>query len=377
MLTNAQRTYSEFGQSIWYDNVRKSALDNGDFARLISSGVRGCTSNPAIFNKSIAGSSDYDSVLARLAGEGLSVEQIYESLAVEDIQKAADQLKAVYDESNGADGHVSIEVMPRSAHDVDATVKEALHLVERIGRKNLMVKVPATDAGLTAITELIGRGVSINVTLIFSRARYVEVAKAYIAGLERAHAAGADLSSIASVASFFISRIDSAVDGWLEKQSAQAGKTDPKSLMGKIAIANGKLAYEEYEALFSSERFEKLRASGARPQRLLWASTSTKNPDYPDTLYVDELVGKDTVNTVPPATLVAFQDHGQPKEAITHAREEARAQLDELAKLGLDLEQVCADLLTDGVDSFVQAMDELLQAISTRRQGFQSAQSTP
>jgi transaldolase len=375
MLTNAQRTHSEFGQSIWYDNVRKSALDNGEFARLISSGVRGCTSNPSIFNKSIAGSSDYDSVLARLVGEGHSVEEIYEQLAVDDIQKAADQLRSVFEESNGADGHVSIEVMPRLAHDLDATVKEALHLVERVGRKNLMIKVPATDAGLMAITELIGKGVSINVTLIFSRRRYVEVAEAYIAGLEKARQAGIDLSSIASVASFFVSRIDSAVDKWLSEQSAAPGKPDPKALLGKIAIANAKVAYEEYEQLFSSERFSKLRAAGARPQRLLWASTSTKNPDYQDTLYVDELVGRDTVNTVPPATLTAYQDHGQPKDALGTGRDEARKQLDALAELGLDLEEVCAKLLSDGVDAFIVAMDELLQSIGKRREGLQSAQS--
>ncbi len=365
MMTNAQRTYAEFGQSIWYDNIRRSALENGDFARLVAAGVRGCTSNPAIFNNAIGGSRDYDGQLQQLVSAGKSVQEIYEALAVADIQRAADELRDVFDESKGADGHVSMEVGPRAANDLEATVKEALALRQAIQRPNLMIKVPATEAGLKAITDLTGRGVSINVTLIFSRKRYEEVAEAYVAGLEKAAAAGIDLSTVASVASFFISRIDSAVDKWL----ADNNSTEAKALMGKVAIANAKMAYQSFEKLFGSARFEALRAKGARAQRLLWASTSTKNPDLPDTLYIDELVGKETVNTVPPATLDAFQDHGSPKEALTVNLDEARAVLDGLASLGLDLEAVCDKLLTDGVSAFVDAMDALLDSIKSRRSG--------
>lgn len=375
MLTNAQRTYAEFGQSIWYDNIKKSALENGDFARLVSAGVRGCTSNPAIFNKAIGSSGEYDEELSKLVRSGQSVEEIYKTLAIADIQATADQLRAVFDESGGADGHVSIEVAPKSAHDVDATVGEAMELVQAILRDNLMIKVPATEAGLAAITRLIGKGVSVNVTLIFSTQRYVEVAKAYIAGLEQAAQSGIQLKTIASVASFFISRIDSAVDQWLETQS-KVGSVDPKSLLGKIAIANAKVAYEEYARLFQSERFKKLEAQGARPQRLLWASTSTKNPDYRDTIYVDDLIGRNTVNTVPPATLDAFQDHGRPHDALGSGLSEAKAQLAQLAELGLSLDDVCQQLLDDGVAAFAQAMDELLASVAKRRDGLmQQAQS--
>ncbi len=368
MMTNAQRTHAEFGQSIWYDNIRRSALENGDFARLIAAGVRGCTSNPAIFNKAIGGSADYDGQLRQLVSAGKSVQEIYEALAIADIQRAADQLRPIFDESKGADGHVSMEVAPGSADDFQATVDEALSLEAAIARPNLMIKVPATEAGLQAITELTGKGVSVNVTLIFSRKRYEEVAEAYIAGLEKAAQSGIDLSTIASVASFFISRIDSSVDEWLAKQNS----ADAKALEGKVAIANAKMAYQSFGKLFGGERFAVLAAKGARAQRLLWASTGTKNPDYSDTLYIDELVGKDTVNTVPPATLDAFQDHGNPKEALSKDVEEASATLTKASELGLDLEAVCDKLLKDGVAAFVQAMDDLLASIESRRSGLLS-----
>jgi transaldolase len=372
MLTPAQRSYFEFGQSIWYDNIKKSALENGEFARLVAAGVRGCTSNPSIFNKAIGGSADYDTSLERLAKEGRSAEEIYNALAIADIQQAADQLRAVYDESNAADGYVSIEVQPRAAHDVAATVREARQLVQSVARENLMIKVPATEAGLAAITELVGSGISVNVTLIFSRARYVQVAEAYIAGLERAAAAGLPLDRIASVASFFVSRIDSSVDAWLGK-AAPAHGIDPKSLLGKAAIANAKLAYEEFERLFKGSRFGALAPKGARPQRLLWASTGTKNPAYSDTLYIDELVGRDTVNTVPPDTLAAFQDHGKPRDALGEGRERAHLELEQLAKLGLDLEAVCAQLLTEGLAAFSEAMDSLLASVAKRQSGLLQA----
>lgn len=372
MLTPAQRSYFEFGQSIWYDNIKKSALENGDFARLVAAGVRGCTSNPSIFNKAIGGSSDYDTQLERLAKEGRSAEEIYLALAIGDIQQAADQLRKVYDESNAADGYVSIEVQPRAAHDLAATVREARQLVQAIGRDNLMIKVPATEAGLPAITELVGAGISVNVTLIFSRARYVQVAEAYIAGLERAAAAGLPLDRIASVASFFVSRIDSSVDAWLNKAAPAAG-IEPKSLLGKIAIANAKVAYEEFEKLFQGPRFKALAPKGARPQRLLWASTGTKNPAYSDTLYIDELVGRDTVNTVPPETLTAFQDHGKPRDALSEGRAVAHRELQQLASLGLDLEAVCGQLLSEGLQQFSEAMDALLASVAKRQSGLLQA----
>lgn len=373
MTTNAERSFTEFGQSIWYDNVRRSALENGEFTRLVQQGVRGCTSNPSIFNKAIGGSADYDAALSRLAREGHSAEVITQRLSIADIQQAADQLRGIFDQSKGADGHVSIEVAPRSAHDVEATVKEAVELVESIRRDNLMIKVPATPAGLAALTELTGRGISVNVTLIFSRRRYVEVAQAYIAGLERALENGLALDRIASVASFFISRIDSAVDAQL-KERAPAIAND---LAGKIAIANAKLAYREFQRLYAEPRFARLAAKGARPQRLLWASTGTKNPNYSDTLYLDELIGRDTVNTVPPETLTAFQDHGRPNDALARGLDEAERQLAALTSAGIDLEQICEQLLDDGLLAFVQAMDELLASVERRRAAFVSAESTP
>jgi transaldolase len=373
MLTPAQRCYFEFGQSIWYDNIKRSALENGDFARLVASGVRGCTSNPSIFNKAIGGSADYDTDLKRLTQQGRSPEEIYLSLAVSDIQQAADQLRAVYDESNAADGYVSLEVNPSTAHDTAATVREGQQLHAAIGRPNLMIKVPATTAGLQAVTQLIGQGISVNVTLIFSRQRYVEVAKAYLAGLEIAQSQGRALDKIASVASFFVSRIDGSVDKWLSSATAKAG-VEPSSLLGKAAIANAHLAYEEFEKLFVSRGFDALKAKGARPQRLLWASTSTKNPSYPDTLYVDQLVGRDTVNTVPPETLTAFQDHGKPYDALGAGREAARTQLSQLAQLGLDLEAVCQTLLDEGLASFSEAMESLLASVAKRRSGILEAE---
>lgn len=369
MPTNASRTFTEFGQSIWYDNVRRSALENGEFAGLVAAGVRGCTSNPAIFNNSIGGSSDYDSALRRLVGEGLNVDEIYYQLVTDDIRATADQLFDVYESSNYKDGYVSVEVLPELATNTRETVEEAVNLYSTIQRANLMIKVPATAEGLPAITELVGRGISVNVTLIFSRQRYREVALAYLAGLEKAHAAGIDLGRIASVASFFVSRVDAAVDKWIEAKAAK----DPSkqeallALRGKAAVANAKLAYADFEQIFESERFQKLKANGAQVQRLLWASTGTKSAAYPDTLYVDSLIGQDTVNTVPPATLDAFLDHGTPQASLKAGSDDARRALATLADHGLDLSSVCEDLLDAGVHSFIAAMDSLKRVIGSRR----------
>lgn len=363
MTTTAQRAHAEFGQSIWYDNVQRGLLSSGEFKSLITKGVRGCTSNPTIFDKAIGGSKDYDAAIQKLVAANASVDDIYHALVIEDIQAAADALGAIYEDSKWADGYISLEVQPKNALDTKGTVSEALALVKRVDRPNLMIKVPATTEGLAAITELTALGISVNVTLIFSKQRYVEVAEAYIKGLERAAAEGRDLRRIASVASFFISRIDSAVDSWIEKQGGPA----VQALRGKAAIANAKLAYVEYQRLFG-ESFAALAGKGAQAQRLLWASTGTKNAAYPDTLYLDELVGRNTVNTVPPATLNAFLDHGKPSNALEAGLDQAKATLSQLASAGLNLDAVCDQLLQEGVKSFIESMDHLFQVIASRRE---------
>lgn len=360
MNTKAHITYKEFGQSIWYDNIRRKLLDNGEFARFVAAGVRGCTSNPSIFNAAIAGSSDYDAALRRLVSEGRTVEDIYYQLVVDDIRSAADALFDVYESSKFRDGYVSVEVLPKHALDTQGTIAEALHLHSTLARRNVMIKVPATEAGLVAVTELTARGIPVNVTLIFSQKRYREVANAYVAGLEKAAANGIALERIASVASFFVSRIDSTVDALLKSKGAHA-------LLGKTAIANAKLAYVAFDEIFSSPTFKALEAKGAQPQRVLWASTGTKDPSYKDTLYVDELIGPQTVNTLPPATLTAFQDHGEPRASLQSDVEGARGVLAALPKHGVDLELVCGQLLEQGLHSFSAAMDELMGVIEARR----------
>jgi transaldolase len=368
--SNAQRAHDQFGQSIWYDNVQRKLLRSGHFQTLVEAGVRGCTSNPTIFEKAIGGSSDYDEALQRLVASGASVEEIYLDLVKQDIRDTADILRPVYDSSNGADGFVSIEVSPDLARDTEATANEAQRLHRLIERPNLMIKIPATEQGLPAVTRTIAAGISVNVTLIFSVEQYRQVALAYLSGLERAAEAGLDLSRIASVASFFISRIDSAVDAQLNAISSSdpALKGRVEASLGKAAIANGKQAYALFKELFSSTRFTALKNAGARPQRVLWASTGTKNPAYPDTLYVDELIGPDTVNTVPPQTLDAFQDHGKPRASLEQGLSEANRVIDELKQLGVPLEPVCQRLLDEGVASFTKSMTSLMDVIASRRQ---------
>lgn len=298
---------TQLGQSIWLDYIRRSFITTGGLKTLIDKGLRGVTSNPSIFEKAIAGSSDYDDELQQWVEENKTVEQIYEMLAVKDIALAADLLKPVYDATHGKDGYVSLEVNPELAHDTDKTIAEAIRLFEVLQRPNVMIKVPATAAGIPAITALIGAGVNVNVTLLFSVENYKFVAEAYLQGLEKLAVQGPSVScghgidQIASVASFFVSRVDTAVDIELEK----IGNAE---LQGKIAIANAKVAYEEFQNIFRGPRWEKLTAKGARIQRLLWGSTGTKNPLYPDTFYVDQLIGPDTVNTLPPSTLNSFLD---------------------------------------------------------------------
>ena len=350
----------EVGQSVWYDNIRRSLIVDGGLQALIESGVVGVTSNPSIFEKAIAHSTDYDEATEVLVAEGKSAPEIYEALAMEDIKNAADLLYPVYEETDGLDGYISLEVDPTLANDTEATVAAARRLFAALGRPNVMIKVPATPEGVPAITTLIGDGININVTLLFSNDNYTDVAYAYISGLEKLAANGGDVSRIASVASFFVSRVDSIVDKALEAINNEA-------LQGKIAIANAKIAYTLYEEIFSGERWQALKERGARPQRLLWASTSAKNPAYPDTLYVDELIGPDTVNTVPPATLDAFQDHGTVAVTLTVDVDEARRQMAELAALGIDLDAMTQKLQEDGVASFAAAFGSLMDSVAAKR----------
>jgi len=350
------------GQAIWFDYIRRSFITSGELQALIDRGVRGVTSNPSIFEKAIAGSADYDRDLKRLVDEGKSVAEIYEALALNDITRAADLMRPVYDTTQGADGYVSLEVSPSLAHDTEGTIVEARRLFAALDRPNVMIKVPATPAGIPAIETLIGEGINVNVTLIFSLAHYQAVAEAYIAGLEKLASTGGDVSKIASVASFFVSRVDTAVDRALE------GHPQGVSLRGKIAIANAKTAYAHFRGMFSGPRWERLAAQGARAQRPLWASTGAKNPLYPDTLYVDSLIGPDTVNTVPPATLGAFLDHGTAASTLEVGLEEARGHLAHLAELGIDLDAITQQLQDDGVAAFAKSFEALMASITEKQE---------
>jgi len=351
------------GQALWIDYISKSLISSGELERLVRSGLRGVTSNPAIFEKAIAGSPDYDRDMRTLVEGGASVEEIYETLALGDIRRAADILRPVYDRTGGLDGYVSLEVSPELANDTRGTVSEAERLFKELDRPNVLIKIPATAAGIPAIEAAISKGINVNVTLIFSQAQYKDAALAYINGLEKLSALGADISKTASVASVFVSRIDSAVDNQLERVGAD-------HLKGKIAIANTKIIYTLFRELFSGEIWNSLQARGARVQRPLWASTGTKNPNYSDTLYVDSLVGPDTVNTVPPATLQAFSDHGTIAPTLTAGLAESVAQLEALQSLGIDLEQITRKLQVNGVTAFADAFSSLKGSIEQKRRRF-------
>lgn len=362
-----------YGQSIWYDNIERRLLENGELARMIAEdGVLGLTSNPSIFEKAIGGSEDYDPAIAALAAEGRSVERIYEALVIDDIRQACDLLRPVYERTAGLDGYASLEVSPHLAFDTSATVAEARRLFATVDRPNLMIKVPGTPEGMPAIEELIGSGINVNVTLLFARSAYQAAARAYVRGLERLAAGGGEVGKVASVASFFVSRIDTAADRRIEARIAAAGDPEAqerlRSLLGHTAIANSKLAYALFQEIFSGSRIDALRAKGARVQRLLWASTSTKNPAYPDTMYVTELVGPDTVNTVPQITLEAFRDHGVVRGAtVMEDLDEAQAKLDELEAAGISLDEITAEVLEQGVAAFARSYDQLLAVIAEKR----------
>jgi transaldolase / glucose-6-phosphate isomerase len=372
---NPVKALEAHGQSVWLDFLARGFVIKGDLKRLIDSdGVKGVTSNPSIFEKAIASSDEYDAPIGQALKSGdLPVAELFERLAVEDIQHAADVLRPVYEELDGHDGFVSLEVSPYLATDTKATIAEAERLWKEVDRKNLMVKVPATPEGLPAIEALIAKGISINITLLFSQQVYMEVAEAYLAGLEKYLAGGGDPSHVASVASFFVSRIDSAVDKQLDDKIARANDPTEKArlaaLKGKVAIANARMVYQEYKRLFSGARWERLKAQGAKPQRLLWASTGTKNKDYSDVLYVEELIGKNTVNTVPPATLDAFRDHGHVRDSMEEHLEEAESVLSGLEQSGISLDAITAELVKDGVKQFADAADKLYGAVAHKRHG--------
>ena len=353
------KLFEEQGQSPWLDNLTRGYLTSGELAQLRDGGMRGLTSNPTIFQKAIEGSPQYDDQFRTLATDDRPVLDDYWALVLQDIRGALEVFAPLYDSSGGGDGFVSVEVAPDLAHDTEGTTASARHLHETIARPNLLVKIPGTAEGVPAIRQMISEGRSINVTLIFSLERYGEVMEAYLSGLE---SRDGDLSSIHSVASFFISRVDTEVDRRLDA----IGSPEALALKGKAAVAQGKLAYKQFRAAFSGPRWEALEARGAKLQRPLWASTSTKNPAYPDTLYVDTLIGPDTVNTMPDATIEAFADHGTLARTIDKDVDQAEAIWRELADVGVDMDDVAALLEREGVSSFQKSFDELLTALQTK-----------
>ena len=368
---NPLTTLRQYGQSVWLDNLRRSLVASGELGRLIAEdGLSGITSNPAIFQKAIDGNADYAAPIALIAKHGSpSPRQVFERLAVEDVRAAADALAPIYWETRGADGFVSLEVAPDLARDTQGSIEEGRRLWNAVDRANLMIKVPATAEGLPAISTLLGEGINVNITLLFARSVYEKVAESYLAALEQRLRSGEQIDNVASVASFFVSRIDTAVDERIHSRLGQldgSARTELASLAGKVAIANAKLAYQSYLRLFSGPRWEALRAAGARPQRLLWASTGTKNPSYSDVLYVDELIGRDTVNTMPPETLAAYRDHGHPRPTLEANLDDAERVLARLERAGISLDEVTAALMIDGVHKFVEPYERLLTSIARR-----------
>jgi transaldolase len=364
---NPLKALQTYGQSVYMDEIRRSMLTDGFLKTLIErDGLRGVTSNPAIFQKAIAETNDYDDTIAELVQAGISVEDIYEDLVVEDIQVAADLFRPTYEASDGRFGYVSLEVNPHLAHDTEGTVKEARHLWSRLARPNVFIKVPGTAAGLPAITSLIREGINVNVTLLFGLSRYTEVAKAYVAGLGQRHAAGNPTERVASVASFFLSRIDVLLDPMLERAAQEQSQraAEVLALRGTIAIASAKAAYQIYKEAFGTQQFGALANSGARTQRLLWASTSTKNPDYQDVMYVEPLIGQDTVNTLPVSTLNAYRDHGDPADRMETGIEDAQTTLAALPELGIDLDQCTQQLEDEGVNKFIAPFDSLMSTLA-------------
>ena len=369
MSGNPLKRLGTLGQSIWLDYIRRDLMASGELRRLIDEdGLRGMTSNPSIFEKAIADSHDYDGDIRAMALGGNGADAIYETLSQRDVESAADQFRPLYDRTDGQDGYVSLEVNPHLAHDTKGTIEEARRLWAALNRPNVLIKVPATANGLPAIQQLIGEGISVNVTLLFGLPRYRQVAEAYIAGIEARAAQGEPVKHLASVASFFVSRIDALVDPLLEKLIAQGSKEVDlaKRARGQVAIASAKMAYQIYKEIFGSDRFRRLAARGARAQRLLWASTSTKNRDYSDVKYVEALIGPDTVDTAPLETLDAYRDHGEPEARLEQGVEEARRVLERLPELGIDIDKVTRQLEDEGVEKFNKPFDKLMEALTQK-----------
>ena len=359
--SNVLNKLSELGQSVWYDNISRELIQGGQLAEIVSSGVKGLTSNPSIFEKAVASSPIYDSDISDF-NDDISDVDVYEAIAVSDIRSAADVLMPQYELTNAENGFVSLEVNPHLANDTDGTIKEARRLFFDVDRPNLMIKVPGTKSGIPAIETLISEGINVNVTLIFSSESYSDVREAYISGLEKLHALGGDCSKVSSVASFFVSRVDTAVDTILAQNMP-----DRKDLIGKTAIANAKFAYRDFQRSFNSDRFGSLKSVGARVQKPLWASTSTKNPDLSDILYVEELIGPHTVTTMPDATLEAYNDHGIPQSTIEKRVDEAIAHLNLIRNSGINLNEITDLLVEAGVKQFADSFDNLIHNISTKR----------
>ncbi|MFZ0958659.1 MAG: transaldolase, partial [Candidatus Sulfotelmatobacter sp.] len=371
---NPLKELLNYGQSMWLDYIRRDLFTTGKLKQMIADdGLRGMTSNPAIFEKAIGESSLYDDMLKSLSSrDDLDTTARFEQIAIRDIQDAADTLRPVYDSSQFRDGYVSLEVSPYLARKTQETIAEARRLWKAVNRENVMIKIPGTAEGLPAIRTAIGEGININVTLLFAQEVYVKVAEAYLAGLEELAARGGNLKKEAGVASFFISRIDSLVDGMIDAKLKTTTDSQQqallKSLLGKVAIANGKLTYQRYQKIFSGPRWQALAAKGAQTQRVLWASTSTKNPAYRDVLYAEELIGPDTVDTMPPATIDAFRDHGRVRNSLTEDVPAAQKTMDDLAKAGISIKEVTDKLTDDGVKLFADAFDKLLAAVAKKTQ---------
>ena len=364
---NPLKALLEFGQSPWMDYIRRDLLTSGGLKKMIQEdGLMGMTSNPIIFEKAITGSKDYANILESPEAKKLDAKGVYEKIAIRDVQDATDIFKSVYQQTKRRDGYVSLEVAPTLANDTQATLEEARRLWKSVGRENVMIKVPGTKEGLPAIRQLLEEGININITLLFAQSVYEEVAEAFLAALEARVKKGQDISHVASVASFFVSRIDSLIDGQIDAKLKTETDTNKRALLtglqGKVAIANAKLTYRKYQELFGGARWKALAAKGAQTQRLLWASTSTKNPKYRDVMYVEELIGKDTVDTIPPATFDAFRDHGRVRPSLTENVDEAAKVMASLEKAGISMKGVTEKLVVDGVKLFADAFKQLLEA---------------
>jgi len=371
MATNHLLEISAYGQSIWMDNLSRDIIKSGELKQMTETGgIKGITSNPAIFEKAIKGNKIYDEEIEAGIRKDKSVLEIYESLVFDDIRDACDVFLPVYEDTKGLDGYVSIEVPPTIAKNTETTIAEARRYNQAIGRPNVMIKIPGTAEGLPAVEAAIADGINVNITLLFSVESYVQTAWAYIRGLEKRAAAGQDISKIASVASFFLSRIDSNIDGKIDKMLAAATDAESKekllSIKGKVAIANAKIAYQEYKKIIQSDRWKALSAKGAQVQRLLWASTSTKNPEYSDVMYVDELVGPDTVNTLPPTTIVACTDHCDVDNRVENDIDGAYKLMETLKEVNINLDEVMAQLLEEGIDKFVKPFDTLMKSLEDK-----------